>query len=141
MGKLIWRAGGIGVFVALAVAAFFVLIPSGDTLRQEAINQASITPHAAVDAQLAQDLGDNNLNVSLYARWEDIYEFAVTAKEGGGVEVIARLMNDGHFSILWQGQDGPPCSVVEKYNIPIGIARYCLQQNVTVDRSSIFHFM
>ena len=143
-------ATGCGIGLLIVIPLLHTLLPTSDQLRQQAIDQANAAPSALLDKQLIQDLNAADESVStthqgfdtaevtasLVAKWSDVLEFNVVANQGGGFEVITRLKPDGHFAILWQGQDIPPCEPVNKDNIPSEIAPYCMK-SVLIDRSNV----
>jgi hypothetical protein len=89
---------------------------------------------SAADAQLLADLHLSDSTVFLVAQEGDFYDFGIQANTGGGLDIIARKM-DGHFTIIWQGQDVPPCPIVNNAEVPSGIAPYCFNPTI-IDRSN-----
>ena len=153
--RTVW-ATGCGIALIIAIFLFYALVaPSSDQLRSEAIDQARAITSVALDKQIVEDLNawDESVSVthqgfdtadvsaSLTAKSGVFYDFDVSGDQGGGFEVIARLNPDGHFTILWQGQDYVPCGSYNEYiqadvDIPPGIEPYCAE-TVIVDRSNL----
>jgi hypothetical protein len=137
--KVLWAITTC-VLLAVIFLWLFVLSATSDQLWQQAIDQAHLSFNPALDKRALNDLNaadkSNWADANLYAKWNDVYDFAVSAKEGGGIEVIARLNSNGHFDILWQGQDVLPCEAVDEFQIPLQIAPRCTK-SVILDRSNV----
>lgn len=138
MRRMHWTIGIVVTVVIVVIVLLYLLLPKSDQLRRDAIARANATKNAAVlSQQILQELGYKDMQADLIARAGDVYEFGLVAREGGGIEVIARLNPNAHFTVLWKGQDFLPCEIADPNRIPPGIAEYCLKATL-IDRSNIF---
>jgi hypothetical protein len=82
-----------------------------------------------------KDLGIRDGIAGIERTEGDFYYFSVSVKnEEGGDEVIAKRLPDGHFEMVWEGQDYPPCAPLSKYGVPSGIAPKCFEDDIVIDR-------
>jgi DNA/RNA endonuclease YhcR with UshA esterase domain len=119
------------VMIAILAVAAFVLTRR-DTLVQR--SKASVDS-AREDQQLIEDIHVRSAVAQLNKREGAFFDFAITSIDGGGVELIALREPTGHFDIVWQGQDAPPCEIIQLNHVPTSIAPYCLK-TITIDRTN-----
>jgi hypothetical protein len=67
----------------------------------------------------------------------NFYVFNFSDESEGGVEVIAHLESNGHFRLIWEGQDIPPCTMVDQAGVPATVVPFCLKESYLLDRSTI----
>ena len=84
----------------------------------------------------ATDQSDpQNIKVTLDRHDGQFYLFdSVDEANGGGVQEITQLMPDGHFNLIWEGQDAPPCKLMNDKYVPRDIATICNDGTARIDR-------
>ena len=97
--------------------------------------------YAPIEQQLLADMGVSSVeDATLFLTSGNFYDFAVGPIDGGGTEVIAYRKADGHFEVIWQGQDEPNCAIVVKANILANIVPECIWMDARIDRGTILGF-
>jgi hypothetical protein len=120
------------------VAYALLLAPNANERRLSSLVSADTASQLSyLDEQLLSDLNLTGIRAGLEAMSGSYYDFDVSSLEdgGGANELIAKRLETGHFQLVWQGQDIPPCAPIDQFDVPAGLVPYCVEE-VVIDRSN-----
>ncbi len=100
-------------------------------------NQPLSVDNPMLDEQVIRDLQmvDGQARLILSEGKFFTFNFSVIGQDGSDYGIVY-LASDGHYSLIWRGQDFPPCGPVERHGVPRALVPYCFQTKL-VDRSNL----
>lgn len=123
----------IAVFLAFAGSRFYLYsshnITDEPNLRNENDLELRLLKQINLDSGDADTL--SNSIVTFLSQHGEYVQFSVApAVGGGGIYLIAKPNSSATFDIIWQGQDTPPCNVMDDNLVPPQMAPYCIRESI-----------